>query len=105
MTDTVVKPEDLDWYKVRLTHPNHHKKVVFRSVSEKRARDFVQRRFPRGSEAYLESPDGTTEHYEHERQGHMGTDMDQWQPFNPDEWIPPDTQAPPGETAWSDKEG
>jgi hypothetical protein len=71
-----VKASDLDWYKVRLTHHIHNRKVLFRSVSEKRARKFVENRFPRGSEAYLELPDGSEEHYEHERQGEMGTDVE-----------------------------
>ena len=102
---TPVKAEDLDWYKVRLTHHMHNRKVVFRSVSEKRARNFLATRFPRGSEAYLELPDGSEEHYEHERQGDMGTDMNQWQPFNRDEWVAPDSMVPPGDSAWSDKEG
>lgn len=102
---TPVKAEDLDWYKVRLTHPNHHKKTVFRSVSESRARAFLVKRFPRGSEAYLEHPDGHTEHYEAERQGEYGMDAERWQPFDPDTWLPPDIQAPPGQDAWSDKEG
>lgn len=101
----VVKQQDMAWWKVKLSHPTHHRKVVFRSLSEKRARAFVVNRFPRGSEAYLESPDGTTEHYEAERQGHQGTDVELWQPFDPDTWIPPDTQTPPGETMWADKEG
>jgi hypothetical protein len=100
-----VKPEDLDWYKVRLTHHTHNRKVLFRSVSEKRARKFLADRFPRGSEAYLELPDGSEEHYEHERQGDMGTDTEAWQPFNHEEWVPPDSMVPPGESAWSDKEG
>lgn len=97
--------EDLSWYLVKLTHPNHHKKIVFRSVSKMRAESFVERRFPRGSEAYIEFPDGSTHHYERERQGDMGMDAEAWLPFDPDTWIPPETQAPPGENAWSDKEG
>jgi hypothetical protein len=104
-TNAPVKPEDLDWYKVRLTHHMHNRKVLFRSVSEKRARKFLTNRFPRGSEAYLELPDGSEEHYEHERAGEMGTDAEQWQPFNHEDWIPPDSMVPPGESAWSDKEG
>ena len=101
----VVRAEDLDWYFVRLTHPNHNKKVVFRSVSKNRAEDFLMRRYPRGSEAYIQYPDGTTHHYERERQGELGVDHDPWAEFDPDSWIPPDSQAPPGESAWSDKEG
>jgi hypothetical protein len=104
-TQAPVKPEDLDWFKVRLTHHSHNRKVLFRSVSETRARKFLVNRFPRGSEAYLELPDGSEEHYEAERQGEMGTDAEVWQPFNHEDWIPPDSMVPPGDAAWSDKEG
>lgn len=102
---TAVQASDLSWYKVKLTHPNHNQKTVFRSVDENRARAFIEKRFPRGSEAYLEHPDGTIEHYEHERQGEFGVDQPRWAPFDPSSWEAPDTQAPPGETAWADKEG
>jgi len=100
--DTKPSPE---FYKVRLTHPNHHRRTVFRSVSESRARAFMEKRFPRGSEAYLESPDGTTHHYEAERTGPQGTDAEQWAPFDPDTWIPVAEAPPPGQDEWADKEG
>lgn len=108
MSEQAVAPrssDSFDWYLVIATHPSLNKRVMFRSVSEKRARQFLVNRYPRGSEAYLKKPDGTFEHYEHERQGEFGSDADGWADFDPDSWIPPDTQAPPGETAWSDKEG
>lgn len=105
MSSTDVKASDLEWYLVKLTHPNHNRRVVFRSVSKQRAETFLEKRYPRGSEAYIEYPDGSTHHYEAERQGEFGVDEDRWAPFDPDSWIAPDTQAPPGETAWSDKEG
>ena len=102
---TAIQASDLSWYLVKLTHPNHNKKIVFRSVDENRARGFIEKRFPRGSEAYLEHPDGSTENYEHERQGEFGVDQPRWATFDPNSWVAPDTQAPPGETAWADKEG
>lgn len=106
MTETAVaakaKPE---FYRVRLTHPNHHDRTVFRSISEERARAFVENRFPRGSEAYLEHPDGTTEHYEAERTGEYGMHAPKWAPFEPSEWIPVDQAPPPGDSEWADKEG
>lgn len=103
--DTKTQAEHFDWYYVRATHPSLNKRVMFRSTSERRARQFVMNRYPRGSEAYIEKPDGTFEHYEHERQGDYGSDADQWMDFDPSTWVPTDTQAPPGENAWSDKEG
>lgn len=94
-----------DFYKVRLSHPNHNKKIVFRSVSKTRARNFIERRYPRGSEAYIEHPDGAIESYEHERQGDFGTDAERWAPFDPETYQPADQSPPPGDSEWSDKEG
>ena len=90
---------------VKLTHPNHHGRIVFRSISEQRARNFIQNRYPRGSEAYLELADGTTHHHEAERTGENGTDAEAWAAFDPETWIPPEQAAPPGDSEWADKEG
>ena len=105
MTTTSTDLESLQWYKVKLSHPHHHGQVVFRSLSERRAKAWLQNRYPRGSEAYLEYPDGRTMAYEHERQGENGTDVELWDSFDPEAWIPPDTQAPPGDSVWADREG
>ena len=56
-TKTVAKSEKPQFHVVKLTHPNHHGRIVFRSIDEGRARKFVQDRYPRGSEAYLEKAD------------------------------------------------
>ena len=93
------------FWEIRLSHPREGRKRVFRTVSESRARRFITNRYPRGSEAYLVSPDGVMESYEQERQGDFGADVDQWQPFNPDDYIPPEEAVPPGESAWADVEG
>jgi len=93
-----------DWWTVRLSHPQERRKIVYRSVSEKRARRFIANRFPRGEEAYLESPTGTTESYQHERTGPYGEDADQWAPFDPDKYQPPEEATPPGQSAWADQE-
>lgn len=94
-----------DRFKVRLSHPNERRKTVFSSVSENRARRFIVTRFPRGEEAYLEKPDGSAESYQHERTGPYGEDADQWAPFDPDAYQPPEEASPPGESAWADVEG
>lgn len=91
-------------YKVRLSHPLDKRKTVFSSVSEKRARRFIQNRYPRGSEAYLELPDGSTESYEGERTGPYGEDMEQWGAFDPDSYLPPEEAPAPGESQWADVE-
>src|SRR5215469_2240081 len=102
-TDDAPTPPTDRW-KVRLSHPQDRKRVVFSSVSEKRARQRIVNNYPRGSEAYLEAPDGTTEHYEHERTGPYGEDADQWAPFDPETYKPPEEQEPPGQSAWGDVE-
>lgn len=104
-TRPVVKPGKPQFFKVVLTHPNHNNRTVFRSVSETRARKWLQDHYPRGSEAHLVAPDGTIEHFETERRGENGMDADQWQPFDPSTWEPVDQMAPPGESEWADKEG
>lgn len=91
-------------YKVRLSHPLSNKRTVFSSVSETRARRFVANRFPRGEEAYLEGPDGTTESYQEERAGPYGEDVEKWQPFDPEAYVPPEEAEPPGQSAWADVE-
>jgi hypothetical protein len=96
---------DPQYWFVRLSHPNAHKRIVFRSVSESRARAWLTGHFPRGSEAYLQKPDGTCESHEMERAGEFGQDADKWQPFDPETYQPPEEIAPPGESAWADKEG
>lgn len=94
-----------DRWKVRLSHPNEHRKTVFSSVSENRARRHIVNRYPRGEEAYLEGPGGKTESYQQERTGTYGEDADQWAAFDPDKYVPPEEQSPPGEAAWADVEG
>ena len=92
-------------WKVRLSHPLQRRRVVFSSVSEARARARIANNYPRGTEAYLESPDGKTYSYQQERTGPYGEDAEQWADFNPDDYQPPEEAAPPGESAWADTEG
>jgi hypothetical protein len=104
-TATKDSEEAPQFYKVVLTHPSHNKKVVFRSVSQSRAKAFVENHFPRGSEAHLVTPSGDTLHYERERVGEKGQDVETWQPFNPDDWSAPEESVVPGQDSWADKEG
>lgn len=103
-TKTVAKVSQL-WNKVVLTHPKLGGQTVFRSISESRARNWLEMHYPRGSEAHLVLPDGTTEHYEAERRGENGADADRWQPFDPESWVPAEQAVPPGDSEWADKEG
>jgi hypothetical protein len=102
-TETKSGPPTERW-RVRASHPRDNKRVLFSTVSETRARKFMVNRFPRGSEAYLEAPDGSTESYENERAGPYGEDAEQWASFDPEAYIPPEEQPPPGESAWADVE-
>jgi hypothetical protein len=104
-SDTETSKPPTERWSVKLTHPLERKRRVFSSVSENRARRFIVTRYPRGEEAYLEAPTGTTESYQEERAGPYGEDMDKWQPFDPDAWQPPEEAQPPGESAWADVEG
>jgi hypothetical protein len=92
-------------FKVRLSHPQENGRTVFSTVSESRARNHIAQHYPRGSEAYLELPDGSTEHYEAERAGERGQDTSPWAPFDPSSFQVPSEAVAPGESEWADKEG
>jgi len=62
-------------------------------------------RYPRGEEAYLEAPDGTTQSYQAERTGPYGEDAEPWADFDPEAYRPPEEQEAPGEAAWADVGG
>jgi hypothetical protein len=104
---TVVKAEEdkPQFYRVVLTHPNLNGRTVFRSVSEIRAKNWLKAHYPRGSEAHLVTPTGEAHHYEAERTGEKGADIEQWQPFDPESWTPIEQTPAPGQDAWSDTEG
>lgn len=94
------------YYKVRVSHPASNKRTVFRSIDEGRARTWLAAHSPRGEEFYLESPDGTTESHVVGRQHpDTGAVIDSWQPFNPEDYVPPESQPPPGDAGWPDVEG
>lgn len=93
------------YFRVRSSHPIDNKRTLFRSISERRTRQWLMSHVPRGEEAYLQKPDGSTESYSAERQGPFGEDMEPWQPFDPETWVPPTEQEPPGQSAWGDVEG
>lgn len=107
-TATTTKPskrEEAPRYRVRLSHPQEQRKQVFSSVSEARARGHVEQHYPRGSEAYIENPDGSFVHYESERSGERGQDAEKWGPFNPEDYRPPAEAIAPGVDEWADQEG
>lgn len=103
--DVATTEDNYQYYRIRSSHPADNKRTLFRSISERRTRQYLMNRIPRGEEAYLQLPDGSTESYSVERQGPHGEDMDPWQPFDPESWVPPAEQEPPGQSAWGDVEG
>jgi hypothetical protein len=100
-----VQKQPDEWFRVKLTHPNHNGRTVFRSLSEKRARAWLEAHYPRGSEAHLVLPGGATQSYEAERAGERGADVEAWADFDPSEWTPTEQAPPPGQDEWADKEG
>ena len=93
-------------WQVRVSHPVSNKRVVFSSISERRARQWLMNRAPRGEEMYLESPTGDTESYVIDRrEGDYGEEVDEWQAFDPDAYNPQDVSVPPGTAGWPDVEG
>lgn len=106
-TGTDVPPaKNPGWWKVRCTHPINNNRTVFRSLSERRARDWLVKRCPRGEEFHLESPDGILYSYNENRLNDDGSDADVWGIFDPEEWAPPgNSTPPPGSAGWPDQEG
>lgn len=98
-------PSQPSYWFVRVSHPISNKRIVFRSVSETRARTWLTNRSPRGEVFYLEGPDGVTESFVQGRLAEDGTDDDEWGAFDPESYIPPEEQAPPGAAGWPDLEG
>lgn len=68
-------------------------RVLFSSVSEKRAMAWIEGHCPRGSHFFLLSPDGTMRSYEAERTGAQGEDVEPWAEFDRDAYQAP-TLAP-----------
>jgi hypothetical protein len=79
-------------------------RVLFSSVSKKRAQKWVEDHCPRGSHFHLVSPDGSTSSYEHERHsgGPQGEDIEAWQPFNRDGYQAPELTPVNTNDPWAD---
>jgi hypothetical protein len=98
-------PAGPGYWKVRESTPVANKRTIFRSMSEARARTFLERRCPAGEVLYLESPTGATESYVTSRQDENGQEVPSWQPFVPEDYVPPGEALPPGTAGWPDMEG
>jgi hypothetical protein len=81
-------------------------RVLFSSVSERRARAHIERTCPRGSHHFLLAPDGSMESYEHERLTGLddnGKDLESaWAPFDRDAYQAPDLSPVNTNDPWAD---
>lgn len=80
-------------YKVIVSNNMAGDRVLFSSVSEARAKAWIEGHCPRGSHFFLLAPDGKMQSYEAERTGAQGEDVDQWAEFDRDAYQAP-TLAP-----------
>jgi hypothetical protein len=95
-----------EFYYVRVANPNANKRALFRSISESRARTWVETHVPTGEEVYLESPNGTMQSYQKGRlDGNYGLEAPEWAPFDPDQYVQASSLEAPGQSAWADAEG
>lgn len=92
-------------YKVVVSNALAGDRVLFSSVSKKRAMAHVERTCPRGSHHFLLNPDGSMESYEHERLtgGPQGEEYDTgWAPFDRDAYQAPDLSPVNTNDPWAD---
>jgi hypothetical protein len=91
-------------YKVLVSNNTHGDRTLFSSVSENRARKYVEDRCPRGQHFFVRSPDGTDMSYEHERHtgGPQGEDVDVWQAFDRAAYQAPTLEPVNSNDPWAD---
>jgi hypothetical protein len=92
-------------YKVIVSNNMAGDRVLFSSVSKKRAMAHIERTCPRGSHHFLLNPDGSMESYEAERLtgGPQGEEYDSgWMPFDRDAYQAPDLSPVNTNDPWAD---
>jgi hypothetical protein len=91
-------------FKVLVSNSTHGDRTLFSSVSETRARKYVEQRCPRGQHFFVRGPDGTDMSYEHERLtgGPQGEDVDTWQAFDRDAYQAPTLEPVNTNDPWAD---
>lgn len=93
------------WY-VRVSNPQALGRALFRSVSEQRARSWVETHVPHGEEVYLESPSGEKYAYHKGRlDGKYGVPAEEWAEFDPSKYVQPNMPQEAPQSAWADLEG
>lgn len=91
-------------FKVMVSNKMTGDRTLFSSVSEKRAKKYIEDRCPRGSHFFLLAPDGSMSSYEHERLtgGPQGEDIEAWQPFDREAYQAPDLSPVNTNDPWAD---
>lgn len=104
MTGKDAKASAPQRYRVVVSLKTAGDRVLFSSVSEKRARKYVEEHCPRGSHFFVLSPDGSMHSYEHERHtgGPQGEDVEVWQPFDRDAYQAPELTPVNTNDPWAD---
>jgi hypothetical protein len=92
-------------YRVVVSNKMSGDRVLFSSVSQTRAKKWIENHCPRGSHFFLLGPDGSTSSYEAERStgmGPNGEDIDTWQPFDREAYQAPDLSPVNSNDPWAD---
>jgi len=93
-----------DRYRVIVSNNMAGDRVLFSSVSQKRAQKYIEDKCPRGQHFFLLAPDGSMSSYEAERLtgGPQGEDVEAWQPFDRDAYQAPDLSPVNTNDPWAD---
>jgi hypothetical protein len=93
-----------DRYRVIVSLKGAGDRTLFSSVSQKRARKYVEDHCPRGQHFFVLAPDGSMESYEAERLtgGPQGEDIEAWQPFDRDAYQAPTLEPVNTNDPWAD---
>lgn len=89
-------------YKVVVANKIAGDRVLFSSVSKKRAMAHIERTCPNGQHHFLLNPDGSMEAYERGRGGPQGEDVEEWQPFDREGYQAPDLRPVNTSDPWAD---
>jgi hypothetical protein len=91
-------------YKVVVSFKGAGDRVLFSSVSETRAKRYIEQNCPRGSHFFLLAPDGSMSSFEHERNtgGPKGEDVETWQPFDREAYQAPELTPVNTNDPWAD---
>jgi hypothetical protein len=91
-------------WKVIVSDPNANGRTLYSSVSEGRAKQWLENHCPRGQHFCLVGPDGSMFSYEHERLtgGPQGEDVEAWQPFDQAAYSSPELNPVNTHDPWAD---